>query len=165
MRFEMTRTFPVPRQQGWDFVEDFHTWPDWLNVDIVDPEEAARSKPGDTVKVAGKMLGMRFPGELVLEETTAPEMSRTLWRWPGWPDVHVEQHYSHAGPGAFTLRLVAYVDEDAGLMGRPTGWLMANVPFMMRREIHSDFDRLDAVLRSGVTKKHAPAKSRRKAAA
>lgn len=155
MRFEMTRTFPVPRQRGWDYIEDFHTWPEWQNVEIVDPEDCARARPGDTVKVAGKMLGLRFPGELILEEMVVPEMSRTLYRWPGWPDIHVEQHYSHAGPGAFTLRLVAYLDEDAGLLGRSTAWLMTNAPFMMQREVRGDLDRLDEAFRARAAKKKA----------
>lgn len=155
MRFEMTRTFPVPRQKGWDYIEDFHTWPEWRNVDIVDPDDATWAKPGDVVKVSGRMLGLRFPGELILEDLVVPEMSRTLYRWPGWPDVHVEQHYSHAGPGAFTARIVAYVDEDAGMLGRSTAWLMTHVPFMMQREVRADLDRLDAVFRAGGAAKKA----------
>jgi len=158
MRFEMTRTFPVPLQQGWDYVEDFHTWHEWQNLEVVDPEECAREKPGDTVRVAGKMIGQRFPGSLILEEMVSPERSRTLYRWPGWPDIHVEQHYAEAGPGAFTVRLVAYVDDEAGMLGKAAAWVMTNLPFMMQREVRGDFDRLDVVFRKGVAEKKEEAK-------
>lgn len=155
MRLEMTRTFPVPRQQGWDYIEDFRTWPDWMDVELVDPDDCARSKRGDTVTVIGKMFGLRFPGhgKLVLEKMVVSEMSRTRWEWPGWPDVHIEQHYSHAGPGAFSLRVVAYVDDDVSLLGKSAGWMMTHLPFMMRRQLHVTFDRLDEAFRSGAAKK------------
>jgi len=149
MRFEMTRTFPIARQRGWDYVEDFHTWHEWMNVEVIDPEKSARDKPGDTVRVASVWMGLRSPGSLILEEKVAPELSRTLFRWRGWPDIHVEQHYAEAGPGAFTLRLVAYVDERAGVLGKFVAWLMTNVPLMMQREVRSDFDRLDMLFRKG----------------
>ncbi len=150
MRFEMTRTFPVSRQRGWDYIEDFHTWPEWMGVEVANPDDCAREKPGDTVRVAGRYLGLPFTGSLVLEERVAPEMSRTLYKFPGWPDMHVEQHYSHAGPGAFTMHLVAYVDERAGWFGTSIGWLMTNVPLMMRQQVRSDFDRLDSAFRNGL---------------
>jgi len=158
VRFEMTRTFPVPLQQGWDYVEDFRTWHEWMNLEVVDPEECAREKPGDTVRVAGKMIGSRFSGSLILEEMVSPELSRTLYRWPGWPDIHVEQHYAEAGPGAFTVRLVAYVDDEAGMLGKAAAWVMTNLPFMMQREVRGDFDRLDMLFRTGTAEKNEGAK-------
>ena len=90
---------------------------------------------------------------LILEEKVAPEMSRTLYRWRGWPDTHVELHYSEAGPGACTVRMVAYVDESAGLVGKSIGWLMTNVPVMMQREVRRMFDRLDVLFREGLSEK------------
>ncbi|MDJ0790767.1 MAG: hypothetical protein QNJ71_02620 [Acidimicrobiia bacterium] len=149
MRLEMTRTFPVPRQRGWDYVEDFHTWPEWMDADLVDPDESARAKPGDTVRLRTTLLGVPMHGSLILEEMVSPEMSRTLYRWPGWPDIHVEQRYSHAGPSAFTMELIASSDEDEGWLGTAIAWLMVNTPLMMRQQIHEQFDRLDEAFRKG----------------
>ena len=143
MRLEMTRTFPVPRKQGWDYAEDFHTWPEWLDVAVVDPESSSWEQPGDTVQVTSRMLGLRFQGSLTLEERVVPEKSRTLWHWRGSPDFHIEQHYEEAGPGAFTIRVVAYVDDAASRQGKIAAWVMTNVPFMMRRQLKATFDRLD----------------------
>ena len=156
MRLEMTRTFPVSRQRGWDYAEDFHTWPEWMDVELIDPDECAREKPGDTVRVAGRLLGLPIHGSLILEELAVPEMSRTLYRWPGWPDMHVEQHYSHAGPGAFTMDLIVYVDESEGWLGKTIAWLMANFPLMMRQQVQSDFDRLDDAFRQGLANRKKP---------
>ena len=151
VRLEMTRTFPVSREEGWDYTDDFHTWPEWLDVEVADPEKSSWKEPGDAVQVTGRMWGLRFRGSMVLEEKIAPEMSRTLWRWPGWPDIHVEMHYEEAGTGAFTSRVVAYVDDEAGRLGKLAAWLMTNVPLMMQREVRRSFDRLDTRFR------HAPA--------
>ena len=167
MRLEMTRTFPVPLQHAWDYIEDFHTWHEWRNLEVVHPEECKWEKPGDTIRVAGKMdtirvagkmIGMRFPGSLILEEMVSPELSRTLYRWPGWPDIHVEQHYAEAGPGAFTARLVAYVDDEAGMLGKSAAWALTRFPFMMQREVRGDFDRLDMLFRKGTAEKKEKAK-------
>ncbi len=147
MRLEITRTFPVPLQQGWDYIEDFRTWHEWLNLEVIDPDDCVWEKAGDTIRVAGKMLGMSFPGTLILEEVVAPERSRTRWRWTGSPDFLMEYRYSEAGPKAFTVHLIASVDEDAGLVGQSAAWLMTNVPFLMRREVRSSLDRLDLVFR------------------
>lgn len=158
MLFKMTRTFPVSRQRGWDYVEDFHTWPQWMNVEVIDPDESAREKPGDTIRVGGKWLGLPIHGSLILEELVAPEMSQTLYRWPGWPDMHVEQHYSHAGPGAFTMDVVVYVDENEGWLGQSIAWMMTNAPLMMRQQIQSEFDRLDDAFRKGLANRKKPTK-------
>jgi hypothetical protein len=146
MRLEMARTFPVPRQKGWDYAEDFHSWHEWINLEVIDPEEVVWEKPGDTVRVVGKMMGIRLSGSLILEEVVAPELSRKLYRWPGWPDIHMEQHYAEAGSGAFTVRVVAYGDDEAGWLGKSATWLMTRLPIMMRREVRSTFDRLDIAL-------------------
>jgi hypothetical protein len=156
MLLEMTRTFPVSRQRGWDYVEDFRTWPQWMDVELIEPDESARKAPGDTVRVAGRWLGLAIHGSLILEELVAPERSRTLYRWPGWPDVHVEQHYSHAGPGAFTMDVIVYVDENEGWLGQSIAWLMANVPLMMRQQVQSEFDRLDSAFRKGLANGKKP---------
>jgi hypothetical protein len=152
MRLEMTRTFPVPLERGWEYVEDFRTWSEWMNMGVVDPEGAAWEQPGDTIKMAGSMLGIKFPGSLVLEEKVALELSRTLYRWGGWPDIHVEQRYEAAGPGAFTLHIAAWVDEDAGLFGRSLMWLATTLPVLMQREVRHDLDRLEAIFRKDTAK-------------
>lgn len=165
MRLEMTRTFPVPLQQGWDYVEDFRTWHEWLNLEVIDPDECRWEKPGDTIRVASKMMGISFPGTLILEELDALERSRTRWRWTGWPDFLMEYRYSEAGPKAFTVHLIASVDEDAGLVGQSAAWLMTNVPFLMRREVRSSLDRLDLEFRKALEDQKEDSKPATKAGA
>ena len=162
MRLEMTRTFPVPRQQVWDYMEDFHTWPEWWGGGLAEPEKGARTKKGDTVRVTDPLLGSLYTGSLILEEKVAPEMSRTLLRWPGWPDFHVEFHYTEAGSEACTLRGVTYVDENAGPAGKSVAWLMTLMPFMMKRQMRLVVDRLDRHFREGPSEREVkkPAKAR-----
>ena len=165
MRLEMTRTFPVPLQQGWDYATDFRSWHEWMNLEVIDPDECVWEKPGDTMRVASKMLGLRYRGELILEELVAPELSRTLYRWPGWPDFHMEQHYAKAGAGAVTVHVVAYVDEKTGWLGKSAAWLMTNVPIMMRREVRASMDRLDMAFRKALDDKKKGKKPATKAGA
>lgn len=165
MRLEMTRTFPVPLQQGWDYAEDFRHWHEWMNLEVLDPDEGMWEQPGDTIRVSGKMMGIRFGGELILEELVAPELSRKIYRWPGWPDFHMEQRYAKAGPGAFTVDVVAYVDEKTGRIGKSAAWLMTNLPFLMRREVRSTLDRLDLAFRKSLDEKKKSKKSTAKAGA
>ena len=111
------------------------------------------------------MMGIRYGGELILEELVAPELSRKIYRWPGWPDFHMEQHYAKAGPGAFTVHVVAYVDEKTGWAGKSAAWLMTNLPILMRREVRSTLERLDLAFRQGLPDQKKSKKSAAKAGA
>jgi hypothetical protein len=153
MRLEMMRTFPVSRQQAWDYTNDFHTWPEWYGGKLVEPEKSCFDEPGDTVRVADPLLGSLYTGSLTLEEKVVPEMTRTLYRWPGWPDFHVEIHFTEAGSGACTVRMVAYVDEEAGPVGKSIGRLMVTLPVMMKRQVRRMFDRLDVLFRTRLSEK------------
>lgn len=151
MQIEMMRTFPVPRQQGWDYLEEIRNFPESFGIEVIDLETSSWDKPGDTIQVAGKMLGIRLTGTFVLEEKVVAEYSRRLARWRGEPEMHVEQHYEEAGPGAFTLRWVVYLDEKVGRLGQIAAWLQMKLPFAMPRELRAVFDHLDRLCREGVT--------------
>jgi hypothetical protein len=71
----------------------------------------------------------------------------------------MEQRYAKAGPGAFTVDVVAYVDEKTGRLGKSAAWLMTNLPFLMRREVRSTLDRLDLAFRKALDEKKKSKKS------
>ena len=56
-----------------------------MGIDLVDPDDSVRDKPGDAVEVAGTWPALPIHGSLILEELEAPDMSRMLSRRPGWP--------------------------------------------------------------------------------
>ena len=62
MKFEEKIEFPISLKEMWDFSMDFNEWPLWYSgmLEIVEPEKGAWSKPGDSVRIAYKMLGRRI---------------------------------------------------------------------------------------------------------
>lgn len=146
MQVETNRAFPVPIEKGFNYTNDFKTWPAWYvsMAEVVEPEQAAWQNPGDEVRFIYQMLGRRVEGKAVLEERRKTERVRFHTQVPGLPVVHCRYDYSAAGEEAFVLKAILETDEPTGFLGKILDRTL--LPFSMRRDLRRTMDNLDALV-------------------
>ena len=105
MHLELSRTYPVSRHEGFTYVMDVRTWPQWLALDVDDVKTSAWKQPGDTVRYQRKatLAGARVFGSIVLDEVVPDDLIGITLNHPGMPSLPLECRFSPAGPHAFTL--------------------------------------------------------------
>ena len=150
MRKEITRTFPVPRKNAYDYLVDFHTWPLWYTgvIEILEPEKAVWEKPGDIVRYAYKLLGRRMEGQVVLEEMDPAVYVKMMSTIPTVGESHFEWFYSDAGDDSFTLKVVMETEEPTKLFGKIIEKTL--LPKLLERDLMSTFDHLDETFALGI---------------
>ena len=149
MRVELMRTFPVPRKKAFDYLDDYRTWPSWYAgvLEIIEPEDAGWSSPGDKVRFAYKLLGRRVEGECTLEEVREAELVKFTAKIP-MVDVHQEWWYSDAGDGAFILRVIMETSEPTNWFGKVIDKMV--VPRMLERDLRQTLDSLEETFAMGI---------------
>ncbi|MFO7548958.1 MAG: hypothetical protein R6X29_08850 [Acidimicrobiia bacterium] len=100
VRFEMLRTFPVSRTKGYALMRDLSRWSMWSPVEVDVDEMSFTFTP----------LGVGFSGDLSVVDEVEHETCGFVFSAPGFPEVDMRWWFSHAGPGAFTLRLTVATD-------------------------------------------------------
>ena len=113
MHLELSRTYPVSRHDGFAYVMDLGTWPQWSALDILDAEHAAWSEPADTVhfRRKDKPSGAPVIGSIVLDEVVPDDLIRLTLNHPGMPALPLECRFASAGSSAFTLSLKVHSDD------------------------------------------------------
>ena len=144
MRIEMHRTFPVPRKVGFDFITDFHHWPEWISMDLVEDKKAAWGKKGDKVPFMYKSLGVPVKGLGELEKIVPGEMVIAEFEAGPLPETEFELHFENAGAHAFTLTFIAEAELPEGWLGKSMEMFLMLKPFYMR-EMRLMLDKLDKV--------------------
>lgn len=119
MHVELSRTYPVSRQEGFGYFMDVGSWPDWTTLDVIDSEAPLWRQPGDAVSYTRKTSLPGFPmqGTAVLNEVDLDEVVRMTLTTTGLPEMPVECRFTDAGPGAFTLTLTVHTEDPAGFFG------------------------------------------------
>ncbi len=150
MRVELNRTFPVPRKKAFDYLDDFRTWPSWYSgmMEIVEPESAMWSAPGDRVRFAYKLLGRRLEGESTLEEVREAEFVKFTASIPTVGDVHQEWYYRDAGDADFNLRVVLETTEPTSFFGKVID--KAVIPRVIERDLQNTLDSLQETFAFGI---------------
>ena len=150
MRTEMTRTYPVPLKKGFDYIDDFKTWPAWYvgMTDIIEPETGAWSKAGDRVRFGYKLLGRRLEGVAVLEEWRDAELAAFHTEVPGLPVINFAYHYTDAGPEAFVLKVVMETEEPTNFFGKTIDRMM--LPRVIERDLRQSLQNLDDIYTVGL---------------
>ncbi len=97
MHLEIARTFPISRNRGYDYMRDLTKWHEWMPMTVDAKEMTFIYNP---VKAIG------FDGKLAVLEETRNEMCSFSFDTAGFPPVEMKWTFSHAGPSAFTLRLL-----------------------------------------------------------
>ncbi len=146
----MTRTFPVPLKRGFDYMDDFRTWPDWYSnmIEILEPEKGRWQTPGDEVRFAYRLLGRRLEGRAILDEYREAELVRFHTEVPGIPVVHCDYHYSAAGQEAFTLKVGLETEEPTSFFGKAIDRML--LPIALERDLRHSLENLDTIFTAGL---------------
>lgn len=150
MRVDLTKTFPVPRKKAFDYLDDFRTWPSWYAgmLEIIEPDKALWSSPGDKVRFAYKLLGRRLEGECTLEEVREAEFVKFTATIPTVGDVHQEWYYSDAGDAAFSLRVIMETTEPTSFFGKVIDKMV--IPRVLERDLRNTLDALEETFAVGI---------------
>jgi uncharacterized protein YndB with AHSA1/START domain len=118
VRIEASRTLPLDREAGFDYITNPANWPRfWPDlVDIPGLERARWEQPGDTMRLRMRLAGRLVELEMTLDEVIRPELVRYHTVQRGMPDASHERHFE-AAKGGFRYRLVVAFVPRAGLAG------------------------------------------------
>jgi hypothetical protein len=152
MHLEMSRTFPVPRKDGFAYIINPETWEEWSPIEVAQPEEVQFGKVGDLVAFTYRPLAFPIHGQVTLEAIEPGDMAKLLFAQRGFTDVTMRWEFANAGAHAFTLHVV--MDwEDEGWWQKTVHYLSL-MPPAIRRDVTKAFDRLQEHFLAV----HAPAK-------
>ena len=142
MHTEVTRTYPVAVKIGFDYCDDFKTWPLWYSsmTGLIAPEKAKWLEPGDEVRFGYKLLGRRIEGVTILDESTDCVLVRFHTEIPGLPVVHFAYHYAGIEPERFELRVEMETEEPTSFFGRTVDRML--MPRALERDLRASLDNL-----------------------
>lgn len=118
VRIEASRTFPVGREVGFDFITNPTNWPSfWPDlVDIPDLGRARWREPGDTVRLRMRLAGRVTDLHMTLDQLSRPALVRYHTVQQRMPAAAHERHFENAD-GGFNFRLVVCYVPRPGLAG------------------------------------------------
>ena len=150
MRVELSREYPIPLKQGYDYMTDPLLFPVWRTgmIEILDPEHAAWNQAGDGIRFAYRLLGRRVEGEAILDEARDAELIRFTGTVPGIPKVHETWHYRATGEDSFEVRTVQETEEATSLFGKAIDRTL--FPRAIERDLRRAFDNLEEIFSMGV---------------
>lgn len=150
MRVELSREFPIPLKQAYDYLMDPSLIPAWRvgMIEILDPEHAAWNTPGDRFRFAYRLLGRRIEGVCVLDELQEAELVRFTASIPGLPTVHEAWYYRPIDNDSFELKTVQETDEATNFFGKVIDSTL--LPQVIRRDLERTLDNLEDIFSMGV---------------
>ncbi len=150
MRVEMSRDFPVPLKQGFDYLMDITSLPDWRFgvIEVIHPEETSWSSAGDRLRVAYRLLGRRVESECELDEINEVELVRFTARTPGLPTVHETWQYSPKGENAFGIKVIQETEEATSFFGKAIDRML--LPRVLEKDLNRTLDNLQDIFSMGV---------------
>lgn len=150
MRVEMSREFPVPVKLAYDYLTDPKAFPDWRFgvIEVIDPESASWSTPGDRVRMGYRILGRRVDTECTLDEVKAAELYRFTARTPGMPTVHESWHYLPKGEDAFELKVIQETEGATSFFGKAIDRTL--LPRVVEKDLGRTLDNLEDIFSLGV---------------
>ena len=106
VRIEASRTFPVDREAGFDYITDPTNWPQfWPDlVDIPDLGRAKWQQPGDTMRLRMRLAGRLTDLHMTLDQLDRPALVRYHTAQKRMPDATHERYFEPAAEG-FKYRL------------------------------------------------------------
>jgi len=150
MRAEISREFPVPLKKGYDYLVDWRMFPQWRvgMVEVLNPETAAWSNPGDKFRFAYRMLGRTVEGESVLEDIREQELLRFTSTVPGLGSVTETWRYQPIEDELFAISVVMESTEPTSFFGKVIDRTL--MPRVVERDLERTFDNLQDIFSMGV---------------
>ena len=150
MRFEEKREFPVSVKELWDFTTDFKQWPLWYAgmLEVVAPEKGAWGKPGDTVRVAYKMLGRRIEYSCIVSEWKDYELMRFVAEPPALPAAHFAWHFAPMSESQCELRVELETEAPASFFGKVIE--ASKVPRIYHKDVMRTLSNLEEIATVGI---------------
>ena len=116
MHLELTRRFPVPLHEGFDYIVEPRNWPAyWPGLIRVQPGSRWRT-PGDRARVVMRLLGRAVELQMTLRVFDPYRLVEYDSVQSGLPDVRHERGFTAAGDG-FEYRLAVEFEPRPGLRG------------------------------------------------
>jgi hypothetical protein len=116
MRLELTRAFPVPLREGFDYIVDPGNWPAYWPGLIRVQAGARWREPGDRARVVMRLLGRPVELKMTLRVFDPYRLVEYDSVQRGLPSVRHERGFAAAGDG-FEYRLAVEFEPRAGLRG------------------------------------------------
>ena len=118
VRIEQSRTFPVDREVGFDYITDPTNWPGfWPDlVDIPDLDRTRWKSPGDTAQLRMRLAGKITELNMTLDRLSRPELVLYHTSQQRMPAATHERHFEPAD-GGFNFRLVVSFEPRPGPAG------------------------------------------------
>jgi len=150
MRVELSREFPVPLKAAYDYLSDWKLFPDWRvgMVEVLNPDTAAWSKPGDGFRFSYRMLGRVIEGESVIEEIREQEIDRFTSTVPGLGTVTETWLYRPVDDESFSLTVIQEGPEPTSFFGKIIDRTL--LPRVIRRDLERTLDNLEDIFSMGV---------------
>jgi uncharacterized protein YndB with AHSA1/START domain len=83
----------VPVRDGFDYITDPASWPEfWPGLVRVEPG-SSWSEPGDVTRIVVRLVGREVPIEMTLRRVEPPGLVEYTSRQPGLPDARHERHF------------------------------------------------------------------------
>lgn len=145
MHTEQTRIFNIELKKGFDYIDDFKTWPSWYSgmTHIIDPETGMWDAPGDRVRFGYKLLGRKLEGVAILEELQEAKLASFRTEVPGLPVIHFAYHYKEMEPDAFEVRVEMDTEEPTSFFGKSIDRLL--LPKLIERDLARSLENLDEI--------------------
>lgn len=140
MRFELSRTFPTPRREGFEYLTDLATWSEWSPICIPDAEGAKFTKPKDVVSYSYRPLGIPIRGTMHLVDVEPGELLKLRFGQKAFSDVEMAWHFENAGAHAFTLTVTIDI-EDTNWWDKTYQWI-SMMPTVIKRDMRHAMDAL-----------------------
>jgi hypothetical protein len=152
MKFEETREFPASLKEMWDFSMDFNEWPLWYAgmLEIVKPEKGAWAKPGDSVRVAYKLLGRRIEYTCTVSEYQEYELLHFVAEPPALPAAHFRWHWRPLDLDRVELTIELETEEPTSFFGKVIE--KTQVPRIYHKDLVRSLSNLDEIATIGLPK-------------
>lgn len=140
MRYEMSRTLPSPRRDGYDYITDLATWEDWSPISIPDAKDVQFAQSDDVAPFNYRPLGIPLRGTMRLVDATPGEHWQVRFEQRAFMDVDMEWKFENAGAHAFTLTVVLEIN-DSDWWDKTYEWV-SMIPLWIKRDIRRSFENL-----------------------
>lgn len=156
MKYELTRTFPVTRKDGYSFLLDIERWGEWTPFEVRHLDTVQFSKKGHRLNVVYSYFGLPIHGTVTLDKVIADELIKTTIRFPGMAAIHSQIELHGTGTHAVLVTASLELEEPGGWLSKSVQW-MGLIPLLVRRELRIAMDKAHALLAAEVLPKETVA--------